>query len=119
MAVPKRGMACRASADESKNGPRMISRREFMQVALAAAALTGVGGRLGRLAAQQAIRQEDLLHFAPKGQLTILHAADIHAQLRPIYFREPSINLGVGDAKGVLRHITGQDFLSAFAMPQD
>jgi S-sulfosulfanyl-L-cysteine sulfohydrolase len=89
-----------------------------MQVALAAAALMGPGGRMGRLAAQQSIRQEDLLRFEPKGQLTLLHVADMHAQLRPIYFREPSINLGVGDVKGMLPHLTGSELLSAFSMSE-
>jgi len=74
----------------------MITRRNFLQVAAATAAVTGLGagGGLRRAAAQQSIRQEDLLRFESKGQLTILHMADTHAQLRPIYFREPSLNVG-------------------------
>ena len=62
------------------------------------------------------MRQEDLLRFAPKGQLTILHMADCHAQLKPIYFREPSLNLGVGEARGQLPHLVGQDFLASFGI---
>ena len=80
----------------------MITRRSFLQVAAATAAITGLGSGLRRAAAEGAIRQEDLLRFAPKGQLTILHLADTHAQLKPIYYREPSVNLGVGDARGKL-----------------
>ena len=95
----------------------MITRRGFLEIAAAAAAITGLGGRFGRAAAQGAIRQDDLLRFAPKGQLTILHMADCHAQLKPIYFREPSLNLGVGDARGQLPHIVGQDFLTNFGIP--
>jgi sulfur-oxidizing protein SoxB len=94
----------------------MISRRDFLQVAAAVATVTGLGGRVGRAAAQGAIRQEDLLRFAPKGQLTLLHMADCHAQLKPVYFREPSINLGVGAARGQLPHLVGQDFLSSFGI---
>jgi sulfur-oxidizing protein SoxB len=94
----------------------MISRREFMQVAAAVATVTGLGGRLAGVAAQGAIRQEDLLRFAPKGQLTLLHMADCHAQLKPIYFREPSLNLGVGKARGQMPHLSGQDFLSSFGI---
>lgn len=94
----------------------MISRRDFLQVAAAVAAVTGLGGRVGRAAAQGAIRQEDLLRFVPKGQLTLLHMADCHAQLKPVYFREPSINLGVGQARGQLPHLVGQDFLSSFGI---
>jgi len=91
----------------------MLTRRDFLQVAAATAAVTGLGGRLGRAAAQQAIDQAQLLQFAPKGQLTILHLADCHAQLNPLYYREPSLNLGVGEAKGRLPHITGSELLDA------
>jgi len=94
----------------------MITRREFLEVAVAVAALRGEQG-LARAAAQQAIRQEDLLRFTPKGQLTLLHMADSHAQLKPLYYREPDVNLGVGDAKGKIPHLTGQDYLNAFAIP--
>ena len=94
----------------------MITRREFLEVAVAVAALRGEHG-LARAAAQQAIRQEDLLRFMPKGQLTLLHMADSHAQLKPLYYREPDVNLGVGDAKGKIPHLTGQDYLNAFAIP--
>jgi len=95
----------------------MISRREFLQVAAATAAVTGLGPRLGRAAAQGAIRQDDLLRFAPKGQLTLLHMADCHAQLKPLYHREPSLNLGVGDARGQLPHLVGADLLARFGIP--
>ena len=95
----------------------MISRRDFLQTAAAVAASTGLGGRLSRVAAQQAVRQEDLLAFAPKGQLTILHMADNHAQLKPLYFREPSINIGVGEARGQLPHLTDRELLAKFDIP--
>jgi len=96
----------------------MVSRRAFLQIAAAAAAIGGLDGRIGRLAAQQAIRQDDLLRFAPKGQLTILHMADCHAQLKPLYYREPSLNLGVGDARTASPHITGSELLAAFGIPE-
>jgi sulfur-oxidizing protein SoxB len=94
----------------------MISRREFLQVAGAAAALSAGAGHLSRAAAQQALRQEDLLRFKAKGQLTLLHMADTHAQLLPLYYREPSLNLGVGEGKDKVPHLSGQDFLRAFAI---
>src|SRR5262245_42244072 len=97
----------------------MITRRHFLNVAAATAAVggfNGIGGGLRRAAAQQRLRQDDLLRFAPKGQFTILHMADVHAQLTPLYYREPSLNLGVGDARGKLPHLTGADLLSAFAI---
>jgi sulfur-oxidizing protein SoxB len=94
----------------------MISRREFLQATAAAAAITaGSGlGPLGRVAAQQTLSQADILRFDPLGTATILHIADIHAQLMPLYFREPSINLGVGDAKGQPPHLVDDAFRSFF-----
>jgi sulfur-oxidizing protein SoxB len=94
----------------------MISRREFLQIAAATAAVTGLGDRLGRAAAQGRIRQDDLLRFAPKGQLTLLHMADCHAQLKPLYHREPSINLGVGAARGEIPHLVGDALLARFGL---
>ena len=90
----------------------MISRRDFLQVSMAASALYGASGfgRWARLAAQQALTQDDLLAFETFGNVSLIHVTDIHAQLKPIYFREPSINLGVGENKGVVPHITGADF---------
>ena len=65
-----------------------------------------VWGLLGRAAAQQKLSQADILRFDPLGTVTILHVTDIHAQLMPVYFREPSINLGVGEVKGLPPHLT-------------
>jgi sulfur-oxidizing protein SoxB len=45
-----------------------------------------------------------------------LHVADIHGQLMPVNFREPSVNLGVGAARGLPPHLTGKDFLRTFGI---
>ena len=74
----------------------MFSRREFLQLSAAAAAITGFSANLTRLAAQQKLSQDDLLKFDSKGQITLLHLTDIHGQLKPLYFRPPSENFGVG-----------------------
>jgi sulfur-oxidizing protein SoxB len=92
----------------------MLSRRDFLQVSVAAATLVGGLHPLGRMAAAQAISQKDLLDFDPLGNVTLLHITDLHAQLKPIYFREPSINLGVGALSGIPPHITGDDFLERY-----
>lgn len=94
----------------------MISRREFLQAtAIAAALTTGSGlGPLGRAAAQQKLSQADILRFEPLGQVTILHVADIHAQLVPLQFREPAVNLGMGEAKGLPPHLTDGAFREHF-----
>ena len=92
----------------------MLSRREFLQIAAATAAI--VPGGWSRVFAQQRLTQAELLKFDPVGNVTLLHIADVHGQLNPVYFREPSSNLGVGDAKGVPPHLTGADFLKWFGI---
>lgn len=86
----------------------MISRREFLQATAAACALSSASGLgpIGRVAAQQKLSQADILRFDPLGTVTILHVTDIHAHLKPIWFREPAINLGVGAEKGKPPHLT-------------
>ncbi|MEM7507345.1 MAG: thiosulfohydrolase SoxB [Pseudomonadota bacterium] len=94
----------------------MISRRDFLQAGVAASALVGASGfgEWSRLAAQQALTQDQLLAFEPLGNVTLIHLTDLHAQLKPVYFREPEVNIGVGIAAGQPPHITGQDFLKLF-----
>ena len=96
----------------------MITRRELIQIGAAAAAIAaGNGlGPLGRAAAQQRINEAELLKFEPLGNVTLLHVADVHAQLVPVYFREPSINLGVGEFRGLPPHISGKEFLTRFGI---
>ncbi len=94
----------------------MLSRRDFLQVGAATAALIGTGTGFGRRAAAQAVTQDDLLNFDSVGNVTLLHVTDVHAQLVPVYFREPSVNLGVGEVAGLPPHITGESFLSRFGM---
>ncbi len=93
----------------------MLSRRDFLQVAAATAALTGAPG-LARATTGQTLTQAGLLAFKPVGQVTLLHFADIHAQLMPLYFREPSVNIGVGKAEGLPPHLTGKDYLARFGL---
>ncbi len=90
----------------------MISRRDFLQVSMAAAAAVGAPGfgTWARLAAQQALSQDRLLEFDTFGNVSLIHVTDIHAQLKPVYFREPEINIGVGANRGQVPHVTGADF---------
>ena len=94
----------------------MITRREILQVGAATAALAA-GGGFARAMAQQRLSEAELLKFDALGNVTLLHVADIHGQLLPVYFREPSINLGVGAARGQPPHLTGSDFLKRFGIP--
>jgi sulfur-oxidizing protein SoxB len=92
----------------------MISRRDFVQLAAAAAAILPAGWT--RAMAQQRLSQADLLRFDPLGNVTLVHVADIHGQLAPIHFREPSINIGVGEAKGLVPHLTGRALLERYGI---
>ena len=86
-----------------------LTKREFMQV-LTAASAAGMG--LGRFANASAQTAAEGLYDIPKfGNVSFLHITDCHAQLKPIYFREPSVNLGVGDMKGRLPHLVGEHLL--------
>ncbi len=92
----------------------MISRRDFL-TATSAAALLGAGG-IGRAAAQGKLTQSDLLQFDSVGTVTLLHITDLHGQLMPLHFREPSINIGVGENKGIVPHITGDAYIEKFKL---
>ena len=95
----------------------MITRREILQVGAATATLAAGSGGFTRAMAQQRLSEAELLKFDALGNVTLLHVADIHGQLLPVYFREPSINLGVGAARGQPPHLTGSDFLKRFGIP--
>ncbi len=98
----------------------MISRREFLQFGAVAASAAGIAcggmGSITRALAQQKITQDGLLKFDSKGQITLLHFTDVHAQLKPVYFRPPSENFGVGAFEGIPPHLVAGDFLSHFGL---
>ena len=88
-----------------------LHKREFMQI-LGAGAVAGMA--MGRYAEADAATASEGLYDAPRfGQVSFLHMTDCHAQLLPIHFREPSINLGVGSMRGQLPHLVGEHLLKA------
>lgn len=92
-----------------------FSRREFMQV-LAVASATGMAlDHRDVLAAAPGAGER--LYDVPKfGNVSFLHFTDCHAQLTPIYFREPNVNLGVADAVGRPPHLVGEKLLQHFKL---
>jgi sulfur-oxidizing protein SoxB len=84
------------------------TRRETLRL-LTACALYGVVPRIGRAQAR-----EDLYDIGRFGNLRIIHQTDTHAQTRPVYYREPSANIGVGRAEGQPPHLVGRAFLQHF-----
>ncbi|MBM3536568.1 MAG: thiosulfohydrolase SoxB [Alphaproteobacteria bacterium] len=90
-----------------------MNRREFLGV-LAAAAAAGMDLSARRAGAQTA----DALYDVPAfGNVSLLHFTDSHAQLLPIHFREPSVNLGIGTMAGRPPHLVGEALLRHFALP--
>lgn len=95
----------------------MVSRREFIAAASAAAVIASRAGLSVRaLAAGAKLTQDELLKFGSVGNVTLVHLTDLHAQVMPIYFREPSFNIGVGAAKGIPPHIVDAEFRKQFGI---
>src|SRR5258708_6447797 len=90
-----------------------IRRRDFLKFA-GTAALSGAVPRLARSADSAGVY--DLERF---GNARILHLTDTHAQLLPGYFREPSVNLGLGAMQGQPPHLVGRAFLDRFGIKPD
>ncbi|MBF5004667.1 thiosulfohydrolase SoxB [Diaphorobacter caeni] len=88
-----------------------LSKREFMQV-LAAAGVAGMG--LQRYAHADSATADKAMYDVPKfGNVSFLHMTDCHAQLNPIYFREPNVNLGIGAMKNQRPHLVGEHLLKS------
>jgi S-sulfosulfanyl-L-cysteine sulfohydrolase len=89
-----------------------MTRREFLQL-LAAAAAAGLPLDRRALAGDLTASLYDL---PPFGNVGLLHITDGHAQLLPVHFREPSVNIGVGAASGKPPHLVGEAFLRHFGI---
>jgi sulfur-oxidizing protein SoxB len=88
-----------------------VRRREFLQ-GLAAAAVAGLPINASRAAERE--RLYDAL--TPFGNVGLMHMTDCHGQLHPMRFREPNVNLGVGDARGKPPHLVGEALLKHFGI---
>jgi sulfur-oxidizing protein SoxB len=90
-----------------------ITRREFIQ-------LLGIAAASGLMLDSKSIlaspTSETLYDIPRFGNVHLLHFTDCHAQLKPIYFREPSVNLGVGKAVGLPPHLVGEKLLNFIGM---
>jgi S-sulfosulfanyl-L-cysteine sulfohydrolase len=86
-----------------------LDRRNFLRW-VGVAAASGVTPRVSFAA------DDDLYDVGRFGNVRLLHLTDTHAQLQPIYFREPSVNIGVGTMRGQPPHIVGGAFLERFGI---
>ena len=87
-----------------------LSRREFLRFL----ALAGAAGILPPHSRAGAEGAADLYSIPPFGNVRLLHFTDCHAQLLPVHYREPSVNIGVGDAIGRAPHLVGEHLLAHF-----
>ena len=90
-----------------------MSRREFMQMLAVAAASGFALNSRSALSADSSGGFYDLPSF---GNVSLLHITDCHAQLLPIYFREPNINIGLGERLNKAPHLVGEKLLKAFGI---
>lgn len=90
-----------------------IHRRDVLKLAMAAPAVIGLP-RIG-----VAAESDTLYDLVPFGNARVLHMTDTHAQLQPVYFREPSINIGIGAMAGRPPHLVGDAFLKQFGVSRD
>ena len=81
--------------------------------------LAGAAGVLPGSAFSAMKRPGDLYEIPQFGNVCLMHITDCHAQLNPIYFREPNVNLGVGDALGKAPHLVGELLLKHFHIEPD
>jgi len=104
-----------------------LTRREFLQLLAAAGAagfaLPGCGREEPKTPAPKtassagpAPAPSNPYELPPFGNVSLMHFTDCHAQLLPLYFREPNINIGVGDAVGKPPHLVGEAFLKHFGI---
>ena len=87
-----------------------LSRREFLQ-ALAAAAAAGLP-----LDGRSQPKEDAFYDLPPFGNVSLLHFTDCHAQLLPMSFREPNVNLGVAASANRPPHLVGEALLKHFRL---
>ena len=92
-----------------------IGRRDFMQI-LAIASAAGMTLEHRAVLAAEAGASERLYELPAFGNVSFMHFTDCHAQLMPIYFREPNVNLGIAGSVGKAPHLVGESLLKEFGI---
>ena len=93
-----------------------IDRRTFLKLMGLTAAASGAGIAFAKNQTNDAVISADFYDLPIQGNVRLLHTTDFHAQLLPVYFREPNVNLGVGDALGRPPHLVGDKLLKAMKL---
>ena len=92
-----------------------IGRRDFMQI-LAIASAAGMALEHRDALAAQAGASERLYELPAFGNVSFMHFTDCHAQLMPIHFREPNVNLGIAGSMAKAPHLVGEALLKEFGV---
>ena len=97
-----------------------IDRREFLKL-MSAAAAAGTVPWLSSCSndVAAAALPKDFYTIPKRGNVRILHCTDFHGQLNPVFFREPNVNLGMGDAFGRPPHMVGKQFLKEMGLKEN
>jgi len=98
----------------------ILDRREFLKI-IGAGSITATGSLAWIAKAQSSEKPlvDDFYKVPMQGTARVLHITDVHGQLNPVYFREPNVNLGVGDAYGRLPHVVGKKLLENINLSQN
>ena len=91
-----------------------LSRREFLRLL----GMAGAAGMIPGIASSRTVNA-DIYQMQGFGDIRLLHITDTHAQLLPIYYREPSLNLGVGEALGRPPHLVTASLLKYYGIAPD
>jgi len=96
--------------------PNKIDRRDFLKAMGLGAAAGAVPVALSSKALAGPKAPANFYDVPMKGNVRLLHITDVHGQLKPVYFREPNVNLGVGEAYARPPHIVGKKLLKAMGL---
>ncbi len=97
-----------------------IDRRDFMQIAMALGLIGATGGGTNLFAGEagkekiKSLTFSDIVEFEAKGKATILHICDLHAHIKPLYWREPSTLISAKNLVGTPGFICGDSFLKHY-----
>src|SRR5210317_2281365 len=96
-----------------------LNRRQFMKLMAAAAAAGSIPAIYSSRALASKTAPDGFYDKPMQGNARILHITDVHGQLLPVYFREPNVNLGVGEAFGRPPHVVGKKLLKHMGLNEN
>ena len=96
-----------------------MNRRQLLKAMAAAAAAGSIPAIYSARALANKSAPNGFYDIPMSGDARILHITDVHGQLKPVYFREPNVNLGVGDAYGRAPHVVGKNFLKEMGLAEN